>query len=179
MAQDQSENNRRITETIGRRVRAGADPTVAGWQAMLTDLLQQMSPYMAAGHLVTFQTLKSAEKDFFRSLNATVRIPEAVAALYLPPSVRHQMLYGDPTRQAALMDNADPDHPPDAGILLGRRTSDCDVIVNALFAYPPYTPAVDVYDRGQLIAGYTYHQIEQCRQALSELLRVHLSPATT
>lgn len=175
MIEKNSETGRQIAETIGNRVRAGADANVAGWQAMLADLLQKMTPYMAAGRLVTFQTLKSHEKDFFLDLHNNVQIPETVCALYLPPSVRHQMLYRDRVNKAALLGNDDPDNPPDAGILLGRRINDFGVIVNALFAHPPFTPAVDVYDHGQLIAAYTYYQIADCRAALSELLRVHLA----
>jgi hypothetical protein len=87
------------------------------------------------------------------------------------------MLYRDRVNKAALLGNDDPDHPPDAGIFLSSRANDFGVIVNALFAHPPFTPAVDVYDRGQLIAGYTYYQIKECIQALSELLPVHLPPA--
>lgn len=175
MTEDNSGTGRKIAETIGKRVRAGSDPNVAGWQAMLADLLRRMSPYMAAGHLVTFQTLKPHEKDFFHNLSGTIRIPATVSALYLPPSVRHHMLYRDRANKAALLGNDDPDNPPDAGILLGNRINDSRVIVNALFAHPPFTPAVDVYDHGQLIAGYTYYQIADCQAALSDLLRVHLA----
>ena len=175
MVKKDRETGRQIAETIGNRVRAGADPNVAGWQAMLADLLQKMTPYMVAGRLVTFQTLESHEKDFFLDLRNTIQIPETVGALYLPPSVRHQMLYRDRINKAALLGNDDPDNPPDAGILLGSRINDFGVIVNALFAHPPFTPAVDVYDHGQLIAGYTYYQIADCQAALSEVLQVHLA----
>ena len=176
MSDEDNATNRRITTTIAERVRPGSDPNVAGWQAMLADLLGRMSPYMPAGQLVTFQTLESHEKSFFHELHASVRVPESACALYLPPSVRHQMLYRDRVNKAALLGSDDPDHPPDAGIFLSSRANDFGVIVNALFAHPPFTPAVDVYDRGQLIAGYTYYQIEECIQALSELLPVHLPP---
>lgn len=169
------ESGREIVATIEGRVRAGEDPTVAGWQAMLSDLLQQMAPYMAAGRLVTFQTLQPREKDFFVTLHDTVLVPDGAAALYLPPSVRHQMLYRHQTNKAALLGNEDPENPPDAGILLASRIDDDTVIVNALFAHPPFTPAVDVYDRGQLIAGYTFYTVEECVQAQTGLIRVHLS----
>ncbi len=175
MADYHKETGRRVADTIGKRVRAGNDPNVAGWQAMLADLLQQMRPYTVPGRLVTFQRLEPGEKEFFLELHAAVKIPEAASALYLPPSVRHQMLYRDRPDKAALLGNDDPDNPPDAGILLASRVNDFGVIVNALFAHPPFTPAVDVYDQGQLIAGYTYYQTAECIQALSDLLAVHLA----
>ncbi len=177
MADETDETGRQVAATIEQRVRPGQDPNVAGWQAMLADLLGQMSPYLAAGRLVTFQTLAPHEKEFFLNLHANVRIPDAVCALYLPPSVRHQMLYRDRPDKAALLGQDDPDNPPDAGIFLGSRVNDFTVIVNALFAHPPFTPAVDVYDRGQLLAGYTYYRIEDCIQALSDLLPIHLASA--
>ena len=176
MTDEESATRRRIVDTIAQRVSPGADPNVAGWQAMLADLLGRMSAFMPAGQLVTFQTLQPHEKAFFHNLHGLVRVPETVAALYLPPSVRHQMLYRGQANKAALLGNDDPDNPPDAGIFLGSRANDFGVIVNALFAHPPFTPAVDVYDHGQLIAGYTYYRIEECIQALSELLTVHLPP---
>ncbi len=176
MSKTNRENGRLVTETIEGRVRAGEDPTVAGWQAMLSDLLQKMAPYLAAGRLVTFQTLEPHEKDFFEALHDAVRIPESATALYLPPSVRHQMLYRNQTNKAALLGNEDPENPPDAGILLASRTNDYTVIVNALFAHPPFTPAVDIYDHGQLVAGYTYYTVEECRKALTKLIAVHLVP---
>ncbi len=175
MTDDSKETGRRIAETIGKRVQTGADPNVAGWQAMLADLLQQMSPYTVAGGLVTFQSLEPHEKAFFQDLHAKVSIPGGAAALYLPPSVRHQMLYRRQANKAALLGQDDPENPPDAGILLASRVNDFEVIVNALFAHPPFTPAVDVYDHGQLMAGYTYYQIEDCLKALGELLKVHLA----
>ena len=175
MTDDTRDTGRRIAETIGKRVRTGADPNVAGWQAMLADLLQQMAPYMAPGRLVTFQTLEPHEKTFFQDLHANVRIPEGVAALYLPPSVRHQMLYRRQANKATLLGTDDPENPPDAGIFLASRINDYGVIVNAIFAHPPFTPAVDVYDQAQLMAGYTYYQIEDCVQALDDLLKIHLA----
>lgn len=86
------------------------------------------------------------------------------------------MLYRHQANKAALLGKEDPENPPDTGILLSSRANDYAVIVNALFAHPPFTPAVDVYSRGQLIAGYTYYNIEECVQALTALIRVHLSP---
>ncbi|MDX1270170.1 MAG: hypothetical protein R3311_22585, partial [Oceanisphaera sp.] len=71
MADYHDEIGRRVADTIGKRVRAGSDPNVAGWQAMLVDLLQKMRPYMAAGQLVTFQRLEPGEKEFFLGLHAT------------------------------------------------------------------------------------------------------------
>ena len=50
------------------------------------------------------------------------------------------------------------------------------VVVNALLAKPPFTPAVDVYDDGQLLAGYVYYTIEECIGGLSDIFRTHLQP---
>jgi hypothetical protein len=49
------------------------------------------------------------------------------------------------------------------------------VILNALFAHPPTLAAVDVYERGRMIGGYTYASIEACRENLTELMKIHLT----
>ncbi|MFZ1198752.1 MAG: hypothetical protein WAO07_01185, partial [Desulfobacterales bacterium] len=99
------------------------------------------------GVTVTFQHLAPSEIIFFERLKNEVRIPQSAATIYLPPSVRKQMLgekqvINDDSRQ------------PDAGVVVASHHDDFDVIVNVLFALHPFTPAIDLYDRGQLIAGY-------------------------
>lgn len=66
------------------------------------------------------------------------------------------------------------DNPPDKGTVLACKKGDSDVIINALFAKPPFTPAVDVYEHGQLIAGYVYNTIDECTDGISHVLRTHL-----
>jgi len=48
------------------------------------------------------------------------------------------------------------------------------VILNALFAHPPAMAAVDVYETGSLIAGYTYRTNGECASSLTALMRTHL-----
>jgi hypothetical protein len=63
---------------------------------------------------------------------------------------------------------------PDAGVVVASRHGEFDVIVNALFAFHPFTPAIDVYDRGQLIAGYQFETVDACLSELSNVLDRHL-----
>lgn len=63
---------------------------------------------------------------------------------------------------------------PDAGVVVASHRKVFDVIVDALFAFPPFTPAVDIYDRGQLTAGYQYTTIDECRAELSSVIGRHL-----
>ena len=37
-----------------------------------------------------------------------------------------------------------------------------------------FTPAIDVYDDGQLLAGYVYNTIDECVDNLTRVLQVHL-----
>ena len=160
----------RIADIIANRTAAGPNDLVAGWQNLLKQLLAQTAPYLRPGHLVTFRRLEDPERLFFQQLHRTVAVPPGAGAIYLPPSVRFQMMYGRPKA-----DHGD-ENPPDTGILLATLTADFGVIVNALFANPPFTPAIDVYDDGRLLAGYVYHTIDECTAALSEILQIHLQP---
>ena len=169
-----SDLNRRISETIAGRALVGDDPIVAGWQDYLKQFLVQMKPFMVKGRMVTFQHLLTEEKAFFEDLVAAVTVPEHVRSLYLPPSVRFQMLVTNHGPQARMSPEQDPDNPPDAGIVLASGSTGFEVILNALFAFAPALPAVDVYDRGQLIGGYTYNRVGDCVRALSDLMRIHL-----
>jgi hypothetical protein len=49
-------------------------------------------------------------------------------------------------------------------------------VINALMAKPPFTPAIDVYDNGQLLAGYIYNTIDECIGDLARVLQIHLQP---
>jgi len=63
---------------------------------------------------------------------------------------------------------------PDAGVVIAGRLGEFDVIVNALFAFHPFTPAIEVYERGQLITGYQFKKIDACIAELSTVLDRHL-----
>ena len=62
----------------------------------------------------------------------------------------------------------------DAGVVIAARHGEFDVIVNALFACHPFTPAIDVYARGPLTAGYRFKSIDACVAELSTVLGRHL-----
>ena len=162
----------RLAQMVEIRAGVGRTEVVSGWQKMLIDLLGRMRPYMQPGNLVTFQKLTAAETVFFQRLHDELRLPQSAVGLYLPPSVRIQML-GDTT-----MEN-ETGAAPDAGVVIACHVSSFDVIVNALFAFSPFTPAVDVYDRGRLVAGYQYLTIDECRSGLSEILDRHLVKPST
>ena len=170
-----SHDNRRVADIIGQRVRVGEDPIVSGWQAILRGILVKMKPFMASGQLVTFQKLLEEEREFFTAMVPIVQIPYTVRALYIPPSVRYQMMVTNHGPHAQYPIDHDPENPPDAGVVLATAAGSFDVIVNALFAHPPTLAAVDIYDRGQLIGGYTYRTIRECKENLSELLRTYLT----
>jgi len=84
------------------------------------------------------------------------------------------MLFKRPQGDGQGIPDHAPDNPPDEGIVLGCRKTDLTVVVNALLAKPPFTPAVDVYDDGQLLAGYVYNTIDECIGGLSDIFKTHL-----
>ena len=133
-----------------------------------------MDPYMSTGHLVTFRRIEERERKVFKKISQTISVPDTVGAIYMPPSVRFQMMYHRPEGEIQPVPDHSPDNPPDDGIVLACRKSDFNVIINALLAKPPFAPAVDVYDGGQLLAGYVYNTIDECIRDLTKILRVHL-----
>jgi hypothetical protein len=165
-----------ITDIIESRSPAGRHDSVQGWHNLLKQLLLKMAPYLREGHLVTFRTLKAPEREFFERLYRQVTVPPSAAAIYLPPSVRFQMLYHRPEGDPGPFPEHSPDNPPDEGIVLATRKADRDVVLNALLARPPFAPAIDVYDDGRLLAGYVYTTIDECIADLTKVLRIHLQP---
>lgn len=163
-----SNEYQRLATVVEQRVGHGPEEMVAGWQSVLKQLLEKMQSYLKPGYMVTFQKLTPQEMDFFKLLSTDVKVPIKSVAIFLPPSVRQQMLGGWSG------ENQDPGHP-DAGVLVASRSENFDIILNALFAHPPYTPAVDVYDRGQFAAGYQYTTIGECRSEINDLLQRHLN----
>jgi len=176
MHESEKTADRRVADIIDKRVGAGENDLVAGWQQMLAELLEKMAPHLTAGRLVTFHTLTPEEKTFFEALYPEVDVPANATALFISPSVRQQMMGGPPANETEPTGQR-PEDAPDAGILLACRRNDFQTIVNVLFAHPPHTPAVDVYDRGRLIAGYSYATIPDCRREISAILERHLAPA--
>jgi hypothetical protein len=169
-------SNSSITEIIESRSPAGRQDSVQGWHNLLKRLLSQMTPYLKNGHLVTFRTLNDRERDFFEELHGKVTVPPSVSAIYMPPSVRFQMLYRRPEGEPRAVPDHSPENPPDEGIVLGCRKTDLNVVINALLAKPPFAPAIDVYDNGQLLAGYVYNTVDECIGDLTKVLQTHLKP---
>ena len=174
MKQPENESNSRIAEIIEKRSPAGRNDSVRGWHNLLKELLAQMSPHLRDGHLVTFRTLEAPEIAFFEKLYTKVNIPSSVGAIYLPPSVRFQMMYRRPEGEPQPLIEHSSENSPDRGIVLATRRIDFNVVVNALFAKPPFTPAIDVYSDGQLLAGYVYSTIDECTEDLTRVLEIHL-----
>jgi hypothetical protein len=171
-------SNSSIAEIIESRSPAGRQDSVQGWHNLLKKLLSQMTPYLKDGHLVTFRTLNDRERGFFEELHGKVTVPTTVSVIYMPPSVRFQMLYHRPEGEPRAVPDHSPENPPDEGIVLGCRRTDLNVIINALLAKPPFAPAIDVYDNGQLLAGYVYNTIDECIGDLTKVLQIHLKPVT-
>ena len=169
-----NEQSERIARIIENRSPAGRHDSVQGWHNLLKKLLLQMAPYLRDGQLVTFRSLNDEERTFFESLHPKITIPDSAGALFIPPSVLFQMLHSRPEGTPQLMPDHSPESPPDKGIILASRKNDYNIVVNALFARAPFAPAIDVYEDGQLLAGYVYSTIDECVDNLAQILNTHL-----
>jgi hypothetical protein len=157
---------RQLAETVERRVGLGQSDMVSGWHQLLRGLFQQMKSYLIAGRIITFQDLTAHEVAFFESLSSAITVPDQVVGFYLPPSVRRQMMGEGPL---------DDDEERDLGSVVVSHVDVKNIIVNALFALPPFTPAVDVYESGQMVAGYQFSSMNECRDELQQIIARHLN----
>ena len=123
---------------------------------------------------MTFRNLTEDEKQIFKRIVQEVTVPASAWGIYLSPSARNQMLYtnqGQPVPEAAMSS-------PDSGVILLSCPNSSETIINALLAHPPHTPAVDVYDKGALLAGYVFETIDGCLAGMSNIVATHLGPAS-
>jgi hypothetical protein len=67
---------------------------------------------------------------------------------------------------------------PDSGIVLACRSGLYDLIINTLFARQPYTPGIDVYENGGLLAGYSFQTQAECQEELPRVIRTFLDRTT-
>jgi len=160
-----------MDQTIARRSGVGPNELIAGWQSVLSRMLHQMQTFSQPARIVTFQRINSHEQGVFQNVTQRVRVPDQAWGVYLPPSVRNQLMY---TNQG-LSIPADETIPKDDGALLFSRSDSHQTIVNGLLAHPPFATAVDVYDSGALLAGYVYDGIDDCLANLSAVIETHLS----
>ena len=161
----------RMDQTIARRSGIGPNDLIAGWQTVLDRLLNQMRPFLQPARIVTFQRINLHEQDVFQQIIQHVTLSKQSLGVYLPPSVRNQLMY---TNQGLEIPAEETVHRDD-GVLLFSRTTSNEVIVNGLLARPPFAPAVDVYDQGALLAGYGYEDIDECLAYLTAVIQTHLS----
>lgn len=161
---------RALLETVEKRVGVGKTAIVSGWHDVLKNILSNFSPYLKAGKLVTFQAVEEWEKAFFEDLFIAVTVPGKTCGLFIPPSVLRQMMYPEPSENKQ---HTTVKPQSDKGILLVSRCGDFNIVLNALFAMPPHSPAVDIYDNGSLMAGYLFDSIEACKEQLSGIMATY------
>ncbi|WP_373498454.1 hypothetical protein [Desulfococcus sp.] len=143
---------------------------MSGWQNYLADMLTRMDEYLRPGSLVTFERMQSEERRFFESLHTRVVVPDAAAAIFMPPSVIRQMKAAHPNATGGEAFRKFTD----AGIVLASRKGGYRVILNAVFALAPFAPAIDIYEDGGLLAGYMYKSIDECIRDLTTVMGIYL-----
>jgi len=160
---------------IGEQTKKSHDPQVGAWYRNLKGQLHKLQPFLVPGRLVTFQQITPEESDFFQMLIGSVRIPGSVCAVFIPPSVVQAAMWSDSSDASATGKAGIYGIAPDAGAVVAQRCGSLQTIVNALFAFPPLHPGIDVYDDGRLLAGYTYQDQQACADELTEILSIYLT----
>jgi len=158
----------------GGRTKKTHDPQIGAWYRNLKAQLHKLQPFLVPGRLVTFQQITPEESDFYQMLIGSIRIPESVCAVFIPPSVVQAAMWSDSSDSIATGKAGLYGISPDAGAVVAQRCGSLQTIVNALFAFPPLHPGIDVYDDGKLLAGYTYQDQQACADELTDILSIYL-----
>lgn len=170
MMNNSDSKNEIIGRTISQRTGYGPSNIVKGWQSILENLLNQLSPYLQPSRIVTFRDLSPSEMQMFEQITQRVEVPDSSCGVYLSPGARNRMLYTNQGHK--IPDSAR--NPTDDGVLLFTRPATRSIILNVLLAHSPYTPAIDVYDRGTLLAGYVYDSIDDCLNSITDVIGTYL-----
>ena len=160
-----------MDQTIARRSRVGPNDLIAGWQSVLGRMLDQTQPFLQPARIIKFQRINSYEQGVFQQIVQRVTLSEQTWGVYLPPSVLNQLMYTNqglniPAEEAVYRDD---------GVLLFSRLASHETIVKGLLTHPPFSPALDVYDRGALLAGYVYDGIGECLADMTAVIQTHVS----
>jgi hypothetical protein len=157
------------------RIDAGADPAVAGWQCFLEEILVQLERFFRPGKMITFQRLLEDEQHFFGRLRREIALAPSTCAVFIPPSVLKTMTGADPGPETATSPGYAAISGGDAGIVLAVKCAgDYRIIANSLLAFPPYSPGIDVYEEGRLLAGYAYNTVNECLDEMAKVFGTYL-----
>jgi len=155
-----------IDQTISDRSGVGPNEMIRGWQSMLVNLFIQLGPHLRPSEIVTFHTLTEEEQHIFHRIVQTATFSSQACGVYLPPSVRNQLMYtnrGEDIPEEVLVANDD-------GVLLFSDIASHETIVNALLAHPPHAAAADVYQDGALVAGFVYSSTNECLEDIGQVV---------
>jgi hypothetical protein len=157
------------------RIRSGAEPTVAGWQCFLEEMLVRLERFFVPGNMITFQNLQEEEQRLFERLRKEIPLFEGTCAVFLPPSVLKAMTGGNSRPETVTSAGFAAISGGDAGIVLAVRCAgNYRVIANSLLAFPPYAPGIDIYEEGRLLAGYAYNTVDECIGEMAQVFRTYL-----
>jgi len=157
------------------RINAGADPTVAGWQCFLEEMLVQLERFFRPGMMITFQDLLEEEQHFFGRLRGEIALPGSTCAVFIPPSVLKTMTSAEPGPETPTSAGYAAISGGDAGIVLAVHCAgDYRIIANSLLAFPPYSPGIDVYEEGRLLAGYAYNTVDECLGEMEKVFGTYI-----
>jgi len=156
------------------RIRSGCDAVIAGWQCFLEEMLIRLEAFLIPGSLVTFQTLEPDERRLFERLHDSLILPPHVSGVFIPPSVLQGMIPDDYRNLDGHASAGIPRSPSDCGIVLACQHREYRLIINSLLALPPYSPGIDVYAEGDLLAGYAFASVSECQANLQPVIWTYL-----
>jgi len=163
------EKLQKIEEKIKARIQAGSDPLFAHWQGALESVLSTMEPYLVAGQIITTNALEKEDVGPFQKLHTTLDLAPYITAVFLPCDTSN---HTSPPKTAESIQRV-PGNGISSKVLVSKHNDFRRLLVVEL-GRPPVRAGIDIFQDGNLLGSYDYETPEDCMDALSKVIWVHL-----
>lgn len=160
---------REIEKKTKARIQAGSDPAFARWQGALESVLATMEPYLIAGQLITIDALEKEDAESFQKLHATLDLAPYITAVFLPGDISCQTT---PPKAAESIQRV-PENCISRKVVVCKYNDFRRLLVVEL-GRSPIRAGIDIFQDGNLLGSYDYETPEDCMDALSRVIWIHL-----
>lgn len=158
-----------IEEKTRARIQSGSDPAFAHWQGALESMLSTMEPYFVAGQVITIDALEKKDAESFQKLHVLLDLAPYITAVFLPRDISCRT---SPPEAAESIRRV-PENGISSKVLICRHNNFRRLIVVEL-GEPPVRAGIDIFQDGNLLGNYDFETSEDCMNAISKILWVHL-----
>ena len=168
----------RAFEKAEVRKKAGCDPLVADWQAILEITLHLASSHLREnpGRLLPLQIGNQEEWAFYLDLQEKLDLPPDTYAVLSTPSFSNGLLDALDDQELEADEEKDLPWGKNAYLVIISDCNDHARIMQVSLPSASGTAGIDVYEDGKHLADYTYRTIEECMNELAKVPWIFFSP---